>query len=194
MRNQICNRFWAFTTGFTPGLAAALFLSFMVFLTPPVAAQDNSNFPDRRAVILNVSPHVEIIDFSFANTFSDRRTRFRQNATWKSTAQQPIVAFEMVVMKFDAFDDRLVGTRWTVTGKDSADWRPLQPGATSTDGTIGIGSEEVYTAMIYVRAVRLADGTIWRANMSQVLAEAQKQVPGMRGLGNMEPDPRPRRE
>lgn len=175
-------------------LMTVLLLAAASHFAPGAAAQDNANFPDRRALILNVSPHIEVMGFRFGNSYSERRTRFQQSATWRNIGQQPVVAFEMVVMNFDAFDERMIGTRWTVTGTNSADWRPLQPGAIANDGTLSLRSEEVFTAIIYVRAVRLADGTIWRANMAQVLAEAQKVGPTLRGLGNMEPDPPPRRD
>jgi hypothetical protein len=41
---------------------------------------------------------------------------------WKNVADQPIVAFEIVILKYDPFDRRLIGGRWTVTGRNSADW------------------------------------------------------------------------
>lgn len=106
------------------------------------------------------------------------------------TGAQPIIAFEIVVLKYDAFNKRLIGERWTVTGNNSANWRPLQPGISSRDGTIGYGEEQVFTAIAYVRAVRLADGTVWEVAPTQLLAELRKNVPGFKDFGKLEPDPK----
>lgn len=66
--------------------------------------------------------------------------------------------------------------------------RGLQPGISSRDGTIGYGEEQVFTAIAYVRAVRLADGTVWEVAPTQLLAELRKNVPGFKDFGKLEPD------
>ena len=38
-----------------------------------------SNFPDRRAYIVNNCPFIELSDFSFENKYQDRSDRFHQN-------------------------------------------------------------------------------------------------------------------
>lgn len=169
----------------------AFWLLFTVSL--PAAAQD-SNFPDRKAVILNTCPHVELSNFSFANRYADRRTRFEQNLSWKNVGSQALAAFEVVVLKYDAFDQRVIGTRWTVTGKNSADWTPLAVGDSGSDGTIGYGTEEVFTAIAYVRAARLADGTVWRANEVEVMNSLRKVAPGIKDFGSVKPDPKQKPE
>jgi hypothetical protein len=171
-------------------LALALFAQ---FVGSHALAQD-SNFPDRKAVILNICPHVALSNFSFQNRYADRRTRFEQNMSWKNVGTQPLIAFEIVVLKYDAFDQRVIGSRWTVTGKNSADWRPLAPGDTGNDGTIGYGTEEVFTAIAYVRSARLADGTVWRANEVQLMNELRKVAPGIKDFGSVKPDPKQKTE
>jgi hypothetical protein len=158
-----------------------------------VQAQD-SNFPDRKALILNTCPYVELSNFSFANQYVDRRTRFEQNLTWKNIGSQPLIAFEVVILKYDAFDQRVIGSRWTVTGKNSADWRPLAPGDSGSDGTIGYGTEEVFTAIAYVRAARLKDGTVWRANEFEVTNALRRVAPGIKDPGSLRPDPKAKPE
>jgi hypothetical protein len=172
-----------------------IILTFLLSLAAlsPVAAQD-ANFPDRKAVILNTCPHVELSSFSFANRYADRRTRFEQNLSWKNLGPQVLTAFEIVVLKYDAFDQRVIGTRWTVTGKNSADWRPLAIGDSGSDGTIGYGTEEVFTAIAYVRAARLADGTVWRANEVEVLNSLRKVAPSIKDFGSVKPDPKQKPE
>ncbi len=168
-------------------------LAALLFFTGAVYAQGtDSNYPDRRVFIVNSFPSVELSGFSFQNRYADRRTRFETNMTWRNTGTQPIVAFEIVILKYDAFNRRMMGERWTVTGTDSANWRPLAPGAIGRDGTIGYGEQLVYTAVAYIRSARLADGTVWHVDQSQLLAELRKTVPGFKDFGALDPDPSPR--
>jgi hypothetical protein len=157
-------------------------------------AQSNDNYPDRKAIIINNSPNVELSGFSFRNSYADRRTRFEQDMRWKNIGQQPIAAFEIVILKYDAFDQRMIGTRWVVTGRDSANWSHLAPGESAGDGTRGFGSEEVMTAVAYVRAVRLADGTVWRANEAELLQNLRQVAPGIKEYGSVRPDAKPTAE
>lgn len=172
-----------------------IFFAFWLLFTASLSvAAQNSNFLDRKAVILNTCPHVELSDFSFANRYADRRTRFEQNLSWKNIGSQALAAFEVVVLKYDAFDQRVIGTRWTVTGKNSADWSPLAVGDSGADGIIGYGTEEVFTAIAYVRAARLADGTVWRANEVEVMNSLRKVAPGIKDFGSVKPDPKQKPE
>lgn len=131
---------------------------------------------------------------SFRNNYADRRTRFEQDMRWKNVGAQPVAAFEIVILKYDAFDQRMIGSRWVVTGRDSANWSHLPPGETAGDGTGGFGSEEVMTAIAYVRAVRLADGTVWRANEPELLQKLRQVAPGIKDYGSVRPDAKPATE
>ena len=159
-----------------------------------VTAGAAENYPDRKAHTINICPHVEITSFSYANEERSRGrgsdTRFVTNYSWKSTAQQPIIALEIVMLKYDAFDERLIGSRFIVQGTDSANWSPLPPGKTSSDGSIGFRDEDVFTAIAYVRRVRLSDGTVWRVDENKLLQELRKVAPGIRNPGSLAPDPK----
>src|ERR1700681_1793570 len=126
--------------------ARAIVLGFVGVFAPCAAVAQNDNYPGRKPIIVNMCPFVELSAFSFQNRYADGRTRFETKMSWKNIGAQALTAFEIVIVKYDAFDRRLIGERWTVTGINSADWRPLQPGAQSSDGTIGYGTEEVFTA------------------------------------------------
>lgn len=160
-------------------------------LASGAAMAQASNFPDKKAIVINNSPHVELSGFDFRNTYADRRTRFEQDMRWKNIGTQPLAAFEIVILKYDAFDQRLTGSRWTVTGRDSANWVHLQPGDSAGDGTRGFGSEEVMTAIAYVRAARLADGTVWRANEAELMQKLKQVAPGIKDYGSVRPDAKP---
>jgi len=166
-------------------LAAAL-----LTMAASVFSSDD-NFPDRKAIILNTCPMVELSGFGFANVYEDHRTRFNQNMRWKNIGTKPLAAFEIVVLKYDAFDQRLIGTRWVVTGHDSANWSHLAPGEEAGDGTRGFGGEEVMTAIAYVRAARLADGSVWRVNEAELMQKLKSVAPGIKEFGSVKPDYKP---
>lgn len=169
-------------------------VTLMVSVCVAGAAQ---NYSDRKAHTVNISPHVEITSFSFANEDRDRGrglssdSKFVTNYSWKSTSQQPIVALEIVMLKYDAFDERLIGSRFIVQGTNSANWSPLPPGQSSSDGAISFRDEDVFTGIAYVRRVRLGDGTIWRVDESKLLQELKKVAPNIRNPGSLAPDVKP---
>jgi hypothetical protein len=153
------------------------------------AANAAGNFANRQALVLNLCPHVRITGFSYAN--NDSR-RFIMDFKWTSISQQPIVALEIVALKYDAFNRQLVGTLMFIPGTDSANWNPLQPGQSSADGTIGRSEESVMTAIAYVRNVRLADGSVWSVPTDVLLAELRKVSPRIRDFGELSPGTKPK--
>ena len=78
-----------------------------------------------------------------------------------------------------------------ITGKNSGDWRQLEPGESNTDGTRSYGTENVYTAIVYVNIARLADGTVWHAENRDLLERLRDLGTGIRDFGSVEPDPEP---
>jgi len=162
----------------------------LLAMSASVFAQSD-NFPDRKAIVLNTCPYVELSGFSFRNVHEDRGTRFHQDMRWKNVGTKPLSAFEIVVLKYDAFDQRVIGSRWTVTGYNSADWSHLEPSQESGDGTRSYGSEEIMTAIAYVRAARLEDGTVWRINEAELTQKLKQVAPGIRDFGNTKPDAKP---
>jgi len=164
----------------------------LLFVSVQASAQRDmiSDYPDAKALVLNNCPFIELSDFHFGNAPLATPAGFQQNLKWKNTASQPIVAFEVVILKYDAFDGRLLGSKWTVTGTNSADWRPLPPGASNGDGTRSYGTEEVFTAIAYVRIARLQDGSIWRANEATVRTALHSIAPGIKDFGDVKPDPK----
>jgi hypothetical protein len=159
-------------------------------LSPGALAQQGPfNFPDRKAIVLDICPHVKITNFLFYNTLDDRRSQ--ENIftyDWKNVSNLPVLAFELVTLKYDPFDEPMLGLRTLIGGKNSADFRPLQPGEESHDGTSEYGHLHVLTAIVYVRAVRFTDGTTWRADPSVVAAEVKKAAPRIKDVGPLVPD------
>lgn len=163
--------------------------------TPPTEHQAGLNYSGRRAISLNDSPYLVITGFSFENF--DRR---RENGTrteghrfhfqWTNTGTQPIVAFEVVTLLYDPFNEPLPGRRWIVGGHNHKDFSPLVPGESSQDVLTGPGHLQAYTAVAYVRTVRLSDGRIWRVNESVLVRELKRKVPNVDDVGPLVPDKR----
>jgi len=164
-------------------------LSTALVLPLTSTAQGKWNFPDRKALVLDLSPHIKITNFTFENSLEGRISSSRNTFSyqWKNSGTSPALAFEIVTLKYDPFDEPMLGSRILVSGKNSADFTPLQPGESSGDGTIGYGHTSVLTAIAYVRAVRFTDGTLWRADPSVVAAEVRKAAPRIKDVGPLVP-------
>jgi hypothetical protein len=145
--------------------------------------------PTRRTFLVNVCPFVELSNFSIES--EDGTDRFQQKMAWRNVGPKPLVAFEIAIVKYDPFDRRLLGSRWVVIGTNGEDRTPLKPGDASQDGLAGAGEGEVFTAIAYVRAARLSDGTIWRVNDRELAAHLAKLKSGIKEFGTLAPDPKP---
>jgi len=166
----------------------AFALALLIAAAGPAAAQ-GENYPDKKAITVNLCPYVELTSFQFSNEEPlQGRPRFEMRAYWKNIGTQPVIAFEIVVLKYDPFNRREMGTRWIVTGHDSANWKPLGPGETATDGTIGFGTEDTFTAIAYIRAARLANGEVWHVDTGKLREQVAKAAPFLREPGDLMPD------
>src|SRR5882724_6545533 len=86
----------------------------------------------RRTFLVNICPFVELSNFSIES--KKGTDRFEQKVAWRNVGPKPLVAFEIVILKYDPFDRRLLASRWTVIGTNGEDRTPLQPGDASHDG------------------------------------------------------------
>jgi len=159
----------------------------LLFITAAqcLAAEGTMNYPDRKALVVNNCPHVSLSGFWFENRYERANYRFVQGITWANLSGQSIVAFEIVILKYDAFNDRINGCRWTITGTDSQNWTPILPGYAGSDFSFGSTTEEVFTAIAYVRAVRLKDGTIWKQDPKQLLEKLKETAKEITSLGDL---------
>ena len=170
-------------------LRTLILSSILVFVTRgQLQAEDKVNYPDRKPLIVDNCPHVRLSNFSFENRYERSSYRFVQYMAWTNTGGQPIVAFEIVILRYDAFNQRINGVSWIVTGINSENWMPLNPGYKGSDITISSSSEEVFTGIAYVRAVRLKDGTIWRADAEELLKKLHEIAPDIEKYGSVNPD------
>jgi len=113
-----------------------LTVAVVAFLMPLLAiGQFKWNFPDRKAIVLDICPHVKITSFAFENAVEGRVSSSRNSFTyqWRNVSTVPILAFQLVTLKYDPFDEPMTGSRILIAGKNSADFSPLQPGEASGD-------------------------------------------------------------
>jgi hypothetical protein len=160
-------------------------LLFIVLMQGQLLAESTMNYPDRKALIINNCPYVQLSNFWYENRYERSIYRFVQYMTWTNTGGQAIVAFDIVILKYNAFNERLNGVRWTVTGNNGQDWKPLEPGSRENDSTSVLTTEDVFTGIAYVRAARLKDGTIWRADMKELKEKIAEVAPDINELGNL---------
>lgn len=158
---------------------------------PTAFAQAEENYPDRKPVMVQNCPYIKITDFQFSNQYSSGSFRMNEDAKWQNIGTQPITAFEFVILKYDAFNTRMVGDRWVVTGTNSGDWKPLPAGASSGDGLRLLSTDQSLTEILYVNRVRLVDGTIWNADYLKLNEELAKMLPDIKDFGGVKPDPNP---
>lgn len=92
-----------------------------------------------------------------------------------------------MTLKYDPFNAPLVGSRVIYPGHNSATYTVLKPGEKDDDGGSSYGSEETYTAIVYVKAVRFADGTVWTASSADVIKSIKTQVPDILDPGPLAP-------
>jgi hypothetical protein len=165
--------------------ALTLSLLFIIVMQGQLRAEGIMSYPDRKALIVNNCPYVQLSSFLFENRYERSSYRLIQNMMWTNVGGQSIVAFEIVILKYDAFNERINGNRWTVTGANSQNWMPLGPGYSGGDTTFSSTTEEVFTSIAYVRAVRFKDGTIWRADTKELLEQLRKVAPDIKEFGDV---------
>jgi hypothetical protein len=135
------------------------------------------SYPTASALIVDTCPYVELTSFRFGNKTDLGKDRHHESLSWVNRGSQPLIAFEVTIVRFDAFNRAMPTIRWTVTGRNSTDWSPLPPGESSGDGLLGAPSEEVFTAISYVSAARLADNSVWLVDERELPSKLQKVTP-----------------
>lgn len=143
------------------------------------------DYAKRSALILDVCPHVKITSFEFHALKDDFRVL---NYKWSNIGDQAVTAFEIVTLKYDPFDEPLIGNSLLIPGHNSANYNPLKPKEEDADGIYERKEARLYTAICYVRRVRLEDGTVWQVDEKTLLSELKKSAPNIRKLGLLSPE------
>jgi hypothetical protein len=149
--------------------------------TPRRDYSPSLNFEQREEIIINnAAGQIEIIGFDFGTIYT-RQFETVVDAQWRNVGEQPVRAFELGILLFDPFNRVVYNRRMLVPGTDSGNWSPLGSGQTAGDGFI-LPLTEVYSGVIYVRAIRFDDGTIWRFNAEATASEIRTRLANPQGL------------
>jgi hypothetical protein len=134
-----------------------------------------SSYPAHVARVLDVCPSVKLSSFDFTQGLNNRT----YSAHWGNVSEKPVVAFELRVLRFNAFDEPLADFVHCVPGHNSGDFSPLEKGQTDDDAYGDKADADLFTALAYVSKVRFADGSVWRAAPSVIETEKQKALPSL---------------
>lgn len=108
----------------------------------------------------------------YRGTYGSHPDQITHSVTCQNTSGKVVVAYQIGLVAFDAFNnlmDKFSG--WSIknipiNGNLSGAWAQ-RPYAT-------FSFEKYGTGVAYVNATRFEDGTIWRADLSEVVVELQK--------------------
>jgi hypothetical protein len=89
----------------------------------------------------------------------------RHDLDYRSRGEQRIVAIQFGLVSFDVWNEFLA--RHAALASDALDPAERKRGSWFTETSSGIA---FLTGVVYVERVRLADGTIWTANLDAVVA------------------------
>lgn len=147
------------------------------------------NWSDRRQIIANVCPDIKITSFTFGSAYERiGGDRFVSRYAWENIGQKEIVAFELVILRYDPFNRPQIGVVSIFPGHNSATYKPLKPGESDSDGGSSLGDDKIYTAVVYIRNVRFSDNTIWSAASADVVKSIKTQVPDILEVGPLAPE------
>jgi hypothetical protein len=165
-------------------MRAAITVLLACLISTTAAAQR----PTTRTHILNGSKQVEITSFAFRNAAAaGEDITYEAVALWRNAGQAPIAAIEFEILAYDAFGNRTATFPWSVTGLGRGDWNALAPGAESGRGENLLGVKKyAFSALLIVRGVRTAEGTVWEVNQDQLVGEVRKLAPDLRDFRAME--------
>jgi hypothetical protein len=135
----------------------------------------------RQGTIINLSPHIKIVGFSFVPSGASSYTC---SYRWLHAGVNKVVAFEIVTLPYNTFNEqrRVVATMVRPRGE-----APFNPGAVGAQNVSLSGENDIYTAVSYIRRVRLSDGTVWQVDESTLRSRIKNAVPGLKQIGRLSP-------
>jgi hypothetical protein len=151
------------------------------------------NYASRAALVADICPHLKIVAFSVGNSLDGPgySPTFREEFTWQNTGQKDIIALELGVLKWDPFNEAMIGSRLILPGRTDGGYRVLKPGEKDSDAALDYGHEHTYTAIGYVNRIRFGDGSVWTSDPVDLAREVKRLAPQVLGLGRLEPPGKP---
>ena len=143
-----------------------------VVLWAPFVHAENSVILKQKAAPLTITKYSASFEPARVVQLVLSHEKIKHAVAYKNTSGKEIVALQIGLAVFDAFNNFMDGFKaWStdtiaVDTEGNGEWEQ-QPYAM-------FGFAKYGTGVAYVKAVRFADGTIWRADMAEVLTEMQK--------------------
>jgi len=133
---------------------------------------ENSVILKQKTAPLTITKYEATFEAESRERYNSHLDQIRHAAIYKNTSGKEIVALQIGFAAFNAFNalmDSFSG--WSITTV-AADNEAAGEWAQHTYATFSF--KKYGTGVAYVKAVRFGDGTIWRADMAEVLTEMQK--------------------
>jgi hypothetical protein len=140
---------------------------------PPVKA--------RPGTIINLCPYIKIVGLSFAPASP---SSYKVSYRWLNGGMRSVTAFEIVTLPYDTFNDQRRVVASMVRSPEKA---PFSPGAVGAQNAALSAEKDIYTAVGYIRRVRLSDGTIWQVDEVALRNSIKKSVPSLKQIGRLSP-------
>lgn len=152
------------------------------------------NYPDRQAITINnLSDVVSISNFSFGNRFN---TTVDRPIPWvlfdlTNRTDQPIVYLQVVLLRWNPVNEPIEAERTLISfrGPDLVEktepWSTLARGVTleaRVPSPADAAATDTFTGILFVRSVRLQDGTVFRADTDALRAQIAERYPMLEGL------------
>ena len=137
-----------------------------------IANAENSVVLNQRAAPLKIIKYKASYEAEYRSSYSSHPDQIRHAVSCQNVSGKAVVAYQIGLVAFDAFNnlmDKFNG--WSITtiaidGSADGIWTQRPYAAFSFQG--------YGTGVAYVNATRFEDGTIWRADLAEVLLELQK--------------------
>lgn len=147
----------------------------------PAARQKSPVVKPRPGTIINLCPHIKLVGFNFASTSA---STYAASYRWLNGGSRSVTAFEIVTLPYDTFNDQ---RRVVASMVRSLKKTPFTSGAVGTQNVTLGGEKDIYTAVGYIRRVRLSDGTIWQVDEVALRNAIKKSVPSLKHIGRISP-------
>ena len=123
-------------------------------------------------VPLSITNYKATFQPEFRSSYGSHADQIMHAATYQNISGKDIVAIQIGFVAFDAFNNLIGGfSGWSIDkiAKDAT-----KDGKWTQTVYLAFTFDKYGTGVAYIRAVRFADGSIWQADMTQVLAGLQK--------------------
>lgn len=141
-------------------------------LVSTVARAENSVILSQKGPPLKITKYDATYEEEYRGSYSNHPDQIKHTVNYKNVSGKLIVAYQIGLVAFDVFNnfmDKFIG--WSIEDV-AADIE--SEGIWIQTPYAAFSFKRYGTAVTFVNAVRFSDGSIWRADIGEVLTELQK--------------------